>query len=396
MKTKQFKIAAVFLAAAILLGTICWLWTGVSHKSKATATTGTELPGLTYDHRMALDYATMFSVDYYDNGYILLTVKEDGRFLIVPEGESDPSGLPSDITILEQPKDNIYLASTSVMDFFDSLSAIDAIRYSGSEKDDWSIENAKTAMENGSMIYAGKYSEPDYETLVSGGCTLAIESTMIHHKPEVKEKLESMQIPVLVDRSSYEDTPLGRAEWLRFYGALLGKEDTADELFASLEKKAAAVTKKADADTGTSPTMAFFYVSTNDYISIRKPGDYVSSMIESVGGSYLPSSVPDEDDTELSTMKISMEEFYADAIDADFLIYNSWIYGEITSLSDLTDKCSVLADFSAVKSGNVWCTKKDFFQNPTSAADIMTEFYEILHGTAGDGSTLTYFYKVPA
>lgn len=35
------------------------------------------------------------------------------------------------------------------------------------------------------MIYAGKYSKPDYELLVSEGCDLAIENRMITHSPEV-------------------------------------------------------------------------------------------------------------------------------------------------------------------------------------------------------------------
>ena len=44
-------------------------------------------------------------------------------------------------------------------------------------------------MEQKKMIYAGKYSAPDYELILNEGCDLAIESTMIHHNPEVQEKL---------------------------------------------------------------------------------------------------------------------------------------------------------------------------------------------------------------
>lgn len=51
----------------------------------------------------------------------------------------------------------------------------------------------------------------NYETIVSSSCELAVESTMIYHTPEVKEQLERLGIPVLVERSSYESHPLG--EW---------------------------------------------------------------------------------------------------------------------------------------------------------------------------------------
>lgn len=54
---------------------------------------------------------------------------------------------------------------------------------------------------------------PDYELILENDCDLAIESTMIYHSPEVKEQLESFEIPVLVERSSYEEHPLGRLEW---------------------------------------------------------------------------------------------------------------------------------------------------------------------------------------
>ena len=65
------------------------------------------------------------------------------------------------------------------------------------------------------MYYAGKYNAPDYELILSKACDLAIESTMISHSPEVKEQLEQLGIPVLVERSSYESHPLGRMEWLK-------------------------------------------------------------------------------------------------------------------------------------------------------------------------------------
>ena len=42
------------------------------------------------------------------------------------------------------------------------------------------------------MTYVGKYSAPDYEALLMEECSLAIESTMIYHTPEVKEKLEEL------------------------------------------------------------------------------------------------------------------------------------------------------------------------------------------------------------
>ena len=161
------------------------------------------------DHSMELLYADQFSVDYYDNGCALITIKDSGSYLVVPAGKEPPKGLSDDITVIRQPLSHIYLAATSAMDSMRCLDGIGQITLSGTDASGWYIEEAKEAMEEGKMIYAGKYNAPDYELILSKSCDLAIESTMIHHAPEVKEQLEQLGIPVLVERSSYESHPLG-------------------------------------------------------------------------------------------------------------------------------------------------------------------------------------------
>ena len=98
------------------------------------------------------------------------------------------------------------------MNLFCALDGLDHISLSGTDADGWYIEEAKKALEDGSISFAGKYSAPDYELILSKNCGLAVESTMIYHMPEVKEKLEQFGIPVLVEHSSYEPHPLGRIQ----------------------------------------------------------------------------------------------------------------------------------------------------------------------------------------
>ena len=110
------------------------------------------------------------------------------------------------------------------MDYFDKLDAVGCITLSGKKQSDWYIQRAKDAMDSGALVYAGKYSEPDYELILSQGCDLAVENTMIYHSPAVLEQLERLGIPVLVETSSYETQPMGRMEWIKLYAALLDKE----------------------------------------------------------------------------------------------------------------------------------------------------------------------------
>jgi iron complex transport system substrate-binding protein len=148
------------------------------------------------------------------------------------------------------------MAATSPMALFDAIDSLDTIRLSGETADNWYVQDAVDAMNAGTMIFAGKYSEPDYELLVSENCDLAIESTMILHSPKVQEMIEMLDIPVFIDRSSYESQPLGRTEWIKLYGAMLDKEEEAADFFASQ----ASVVENLKDFQNTEKTVAFFYI----------------------------------------------------------------------------------------------------------------------------------------
>lgn len=348
-----------------------------------------DIPGLTYESSLDLTYAQQFSVDYYEGGYALINITDSGEFLVVPEDAKAPEGLPSDITVLQQPLDHIYLVATSAMDLFRDIDAIGNIRLSGTDTDGWYIEEAKEAMENGDMIYAGKYSAPDYETILAEDCDLAVESTMIYHSPEVKEKLESFGIPVLVERSSYESHPLGRTEWMKLYAVLLGKEDLAQKFFEDQEEALSEVTGQEN----TGKTVAFFYINSNGIVNVRKSSDYVPKMIEMAGGKYVFSDLGSDEDTALSTVNMQMEDFYAGAKDADYIIYNSTIDGELKTLDELLTKSPLLSDFKAVKEGHVWCTGKNLFQETTGLGTMITDMHRIF--TEEDvPDELTYMHRL--
>ena len=190
-----------------------------------------DFPEMGYISSMETQYAQCFAVHYFEKGYKLLDTLGGGRFLVIPEGAAAPEQIPEDVTLLNVPE-HIYMAATAVMSFFEAIGAEDAVTMTGTDADGWQIEGPAQALADGRMQFMGKYSQPDYEGLTAGGCDLAIESTMILHTPEVQEKLEELGIPVLIDRSSYEPEPLGRSEWIRFYGALMGLEEQADAYFA--------------------------------------------------------------------------------------------------------------------------------------------------------------------
>ncbi len=349
---------------------------------------------LVYESRMELEYATEYAVDYYSDGYDLITISDGSRFLIVPEDKEIPEDLDEDIKAVQQPIDHIYLVASATMDMFRSIEALDMIRFTGTDQDGWYLPQIPQLMEQGDIIYAGKYNAPDYELILSEGCDFVIENMMIMHTPEVKEKLENFGIPVMVDRASYEEHPLGRCEWVKLYGVLTDREEQAkaafDEQAAELERVLA---DEEQNKTQQAPAVAFFYLTSNGAVNVRKTSDYVPKMIELAGGKYIFDNLGDAQ-SKSSSVTMQMEEFYASAKDADCLIYNSTIEGQITSIDELVAKNQLLADFKAVQNGNVWCTTQNMYQESMSIGSMIADMHAAFMTDASQKADARYLFQL--
>ncbi|MBO4835190.1 MAG: ABC transporter substrate-binding protein [Lachnospiraceae bacterium] len=345
-----------------------------------------QIAGLTFTGVTPLQYAQRFTIYNYEDGYAVLEIDEGGTFLVVPEGKDVPTGLDEDIVVLQKPLNKIYLAATSAMSLFDAMDALGNIRMSGTQASGWYVDNAVAAMEAGDIIYAGKYSAPDYETMIKEGCNLAIESTMIFHTPKVKEMIEDLGIPVLVDSSSYEEHTLGRTEWIKLYAVLVDKVDEADAFFNEQAK----VIDDLKDFPNTGKTVVYFYVNSDGSIVIRNPKDYIAKMIDTAGGVYSFADL--KTDQTSSSIQITMEQFFATASEADFMIYNAAIDTPISSISELLSKDEMFSEFKAVKEGNVFTTGKSFYQATDVAAQMIMDMHIMI--TGGDLSQMTFLTKV--
>ena len=348
---------------------------GAEGTEAAEASGPVEIPGLTYESSLDLEYATCFAVHFYNDGYTVIDVIGDRIYLLVPEGAEVPEGLDRDIIVVQQPLDNIYLAATSAMSLFVAANAVDTIQFSALTADSWYVPEAVERMNAGDIIYAGKYSAPDYEVLVNEDCDLAIESTMILHSPSIQEMIEELGIPVFIDRSSYEQEPLGRTEWIKAYGVMIGHLEEAEAFF---NRQSDVVNQITEYPEG-SPTVAFFNVNTSGLVVVRGADDYISRMITEAGGTYPFTSL--ENQSGKATISISFEEFYAAASEADYLIYNGTIDTSVTTLADMLGKNALLADFRAVQNGNVWIVNNSLYQ----ATDIVSEFILDVNRMMTDG-----------
>ena len=395
-KKLKYKILSIFAATVMTFTAITPVWaeeenleadaSGETSSDTSEKSAAPEIAGLTYESAMDLSFAECFDVYYYNDGYKLLDIHDDARYLIVPEGKEAPDDLDLEIQILQQPLDTIYMAATSPMALFDAIGSVDSIKLSGLDASGWYIQSAADAINNGEMTFAGKYDEPDYELLVGDDCDLAIESTMILHAPKVQEMIETLGIPVFTDRSSYESQPLGRTEWIKLYGAMMNKEEEAKTFF---DQQAQVIEKLKDF-TNTEKTVAFFYINTSGSPVVRNPKDYISSMIEIAGGRNAFADL--QDDSGKTSVAITMEEFYNTASDADYLIYNSSIDASVKSIDDLLAKESLMADFKAVKEGNVWVTDDSMYQHTDIIGELITDLNLML--TGGSEEDMTFLHKL--
>ena len=374
--------------SALLAAVLAFCAAGCGAAPAETKTSGDVLPGTDLQKlsSMELAYADQFAVDYYEDGYKLLSVSNGDRFLLVPEGKDVPEGLDASVKVLRAPVTDLYMASSSAMALFDAMDSLDVIRFSATQANGWYVENAAKAMQEGRILFAGKYSEPDYEALLEGSCGLAVENTMLLHSPKVKDMIEQLGIPVLVEYSSYESHPLGRTEWIRFYGALLDREEQADAYF---ETEAAKV-RALEGMESTGKSIGFFYLSASGRAVVYSGNSYIASMVREAGGEYIFDGVTDEDSSR-SSVNITLEDFFARAADADYLVYNASIDEPVSTLEELIAKNAVLADLKAVKEGNVWCTGKYMYQATDIIGSLVLDLHKVL---TDDPEGMAFLYQL--
>ncbi|MCQ2451992.1 MAG: ABC transporter substrate-binding protein [Oscillospiraceae bacterium] len=392
------RILATFLAVCLLLGLTACGGTGQESSQKpaeetaaASSSVDSKAPviqGLTYEATVDLTYAECFQIFRYEGGYSVIRVDDGRDYLLIPEGGRVPGGLPSAVILLHKPLGSIYVAATASMALFDAVGGLNSVGMSSLTADSWYVENAARAMEEGSIVYAGKYSAPDYELLVKQSCDLAVESTMIWHSPDILEKIQELKIPVLIDRASYEPQPLGRMEWVKLYGELLDKQEEAEAFFEEQESYVTALA----GEENSGKTVVVFYVSSTDTVIVRKSDDYIAKMIDLAGGKYLFTDLVSKDGGAGAAVDMTMEEFYASAVSADYILYNASISDPVTNLEDLFAKSELFRNFKAVQEGHVWCTERSLYQATDAIGTIISDLNCMLGDENAD--TLNFIYKL--
>ena len=102
------RLTAAVLALLLMLS-LCGCGTADAPAKTDGQTASISWDELVFDRTMPLRYAQQFTVEYAGESYKRITINNDRVYLLVAEGAAVPDGIPSGVTVLHQPLDQIYL-----------------------------------------------------------------------------------------------------------------------------------------------------------------------------------------------------------------------------------------------------------------------------------------------
>lgn len=210
--------------------------------------------------------------------------------------------------------------------------------------------------------------------------------------PEVTSwyaRMESLHIPVVYLAEYLEEEPLGRAEWIRFIGRMMGVPQKADSFFFSVRASYLSLRKLAENNTPQPVVMTG--LPWKDAWNVPSGNSYTARLISDAGGIYWCSDLTARENYELS-----IEEAVGKAFNAQI-----WINaGTARSLADIKNTDLRLAAIPAYRNGNVFSNTarigpgggNDYWESGTVHPDIiLNDLYRILHGLAKQENGLFYF-----
>jgi iron complex transport system substrate-binding protein len=202
----------------------------------------------------------------------------------------------------------------------------------------------RSQVESGRIVEMGDPSEADLEALLALRPGLVIASAGAETR-QLAERLAPLGIPVLAVGDYLEEHPLGRAEWLRVIGRVVGQQSRADAFFAQVAQNYLRYVVPHDTSKARpkviwgSPYMGSWYIAGGK--------SYAARLIQDAGGDYLYAS---ENQTAASPHDI--ESVMQKAREADV-----WLNPDFTKISEAKSQESRLSQLDFIanpKPGRIW------------------------------------------
>ena len=339
-----------------------------------------------------LKYAEYLKINESD-GYTEATIRNPWdttkvlhKYVLVPKGHDLPANLPKG-DVIRTPIGNALVYSTVHASLLTELGAGDAIGgICGSEY--VNDPDLKKRISNGEVADCGSTQTPVIERIIK------LQPEVIFLSPyensDKYTKVGELGIPVLEGADYMETSPLGRAEWVRFYGRLFGREEAADSMFADTERNYLELKAKA-AKAATRPKV----LMDQRYGSVwYVPGaESTTSRLIADAGGVNPFAYIKKGGSE----SLSPERVLYEAHDAD-IWFIKYFQDKDKTMQEFAGDAPVNSQFKAFKEGYVYgCNTKfvDFFEETPYHPDRLLEDYiSLMHPELNIKGEHHYFRKL--
>ena len=341
---------------------------------------------------ISLKYATGFRIL---NGkdpviQVLRPFKDSEQvFTYILQSDPDSPEIRSRDTIsIKVPVKRVVCISTTHLAFLDLIGRSESlVGFTGTKY--ISSPQIRSMVERGDVIEVGNTDILNVESILELNPDLVIGYSL-SGDISLYQRLIDAGVPVVLNSEYLEETPLGRAEWIRFMAAFFEADSEADSVFRSVEKNYLEVQKKAGS-TGNNPAVlsAIMY---SDVWYMPGGKSWAGKYFRDASANYLW-----DGNDESGSIPLSFEAVYSVAHNADYWIGAS----SFESLAELSSQDSRYRSFKAFEQGNVYTYNarvnesggNDFFEMGTARPDlVLSDLVKILHpGLLPDHEL--YFYR---
>jgi len=336
------------LTAALLLAFVCLVLWGCNPEQGDTPEPEAQRHVLVSDAAdSSVKYADGFRIQE-RSGFRTVEVsidlqgrRETLRYLLLPHGEPEPEGFAG-YMVIRTPVRNVAVFSTTHIGYLDLLGCSD--RIIGVARPEFvntlSVQNRIKA---GDITEIGMPFSPNLEVILELDPDLLIATALPPARKAEYNALVDAGVPVLVVSEWLESSPIGRAEWLKLYGAFFGKEDIAKREFRRIERSyldLAALTRSVPVKPSVITGLPF-----KDAWFVPGGNSYVAQLLRDAGADYHWS-----DRANNGSIKMDIESVYPVALQAGF-----WLSpGTVMTLDELRAKDERFGDFPSIRAGRVW------------------------------------------
>lgn len=290
------------------------------------------------------------------------------RYVMVPRELELPKDLPEG-TIVRTPISNALVYSSVHTSLLDELGAIDAVR-GVVDKQYFTDSVITTGVAAGKIADCGNSMNPTVEKVIEMQPDAILLSP---YQDASYGQIASLDIPIIECADYLEYDPLGRAEWVKFYGELVGKRDEADSLYNAVVKAYNDMKEKAAAASNR-PTVVTEMV-INGVWNVPGGESYMARILADAGGSYFWA-----DDKNTGSLALDFNQVLAVAQNADYW-FIKWT--NINSLKDLQGAYDLNKEMAAFQNKHVYVCDTDkthFFDRiPFHPEVLLREFAAIMH-----------------